>query len=74
MKTKGARKIGFAEFKEALKLVAERKGMSLDDLVSKLKSSEGPVTNATQVLFMALACHPNIVSRPRAARMLGNLS
>ena len=48
VKAKGARKIGISEFQKALELVAEKKSCSVEDILSKLRNTEGPVTNATQ--------------------------
>ncbi|DBA79157.1 hypothetical protein WJX77_005720 [Trebouxia sp. C0004] len=46
-KTKGSQKLTFPEFEKALELIAEKKGISLDDLKSKLTSASGPKTQAT---------------------------
>ncbi|KAK9915478.1 hypothetical protein WJX75_009754 [Coccomyxa subellipsoidea] len=52
VKTKGARKIQFAEFQKALDLVAAKKKIDKDELEKKLLASEGPKTQATKADFV----------------------
>ena len=47
-KTRGERKISFAEFHDALTMVAEHKQVSKHDLVNFLLQAEGPVVYAAQ--------------------------
>ena len=47
-KPKGERRISLKDFCFALDLVAEEKGMSYDDLVSAIASSEGPASSGTK--------------------------
>jgi hypothetical protein len=48
VKAKGARKIGLNEFKVALDIIAEKKGCSVDDIIAKLRQTDGPALNGTQ--------------------------
>ena len=48
VKVKGARKIGFNEFKAALEIIADKKGITVEDLTEKLVATNGPTTNAVQ--------------------------
>ncbi|EIE22274.1 P25-alpha [Coccomyxa subellipsoidea C-169] len=52
VKTKGARKIQFAEFEKALDLVATKKAIDRDELEKRLLASEGPKTQATKADFV----------------------
>ncbi|KAK9864155.1 hypothetical protein WJX84_003510 [Apatococcus fuscideae] len=46
-KAKGAQKIAFSDFENALSLVAEKKGVSVEDIKSKIASTGGPKMNNT---------------------------
>ena len=48
VKAKGQRKIGLPEFKEAIDIIAAKKGVSADDIIAKLSNTDGPSVNATQ--------------------------
>ncbi|CBZ53835.1 hypothetical protein NCLIV_036160 [Neospora caninum Liverpool] len=49
VKAKGAKKIDYAQFEEALKLVGEKKKVSTEQIVSKLASGEtGPILTGTK--------------------------
>ncbi|BDA43246.1 probable tubulin polymerization-promoting protein at N-terminal half [Coccomyxa sp. Obi] len=52
VKTKGTRKIQFAEFMKALDLVASKKGIDRDELEKKLLTIEGPKSQATKADFV----------------------
>lgn len=65
VKTKGARKISYAQFKDALVLVATKKGGSPDSVVETITSASGPLTNATQADYVKF--HDNKV-RPCCCR------
>ena len=45
----GAARLTFPEFEEAMKLVARKKGVSLDELLGKIDSVDGPVFTGTQM-------------------------
>lgn len=47
-KTKGARKISFAEFHDCLAMIGERKHMSKSEIVDILLNSQGPIVIAAQ--------------------------
>jgi hypothetical protein len=47
-KTRGERKISFAEFHDALTMISEHKQVSKHDLVNFLLQAEGPVVYAAQ--------------------------
>lgn len=51
VKAKGARKINLSEFEKSLVFVAEKKGLSVDDLKSKLSSITGPVLTGTKAEY-----------------------
>lgn len=42
-----ARKIDYAQFVKALELVAEKKGVSLEDVVAKAVAAGGPTSSGT---------------------------
>ncbi len=48
VKDKGARKITYAQFKEALKLCAAKKGMEVDALEDKIAETGGPTYSGTK--------------------------
>ncbi|OEH79559.1 tubulin polymerization-promoting protein family member 2 [Cyclospora cayetanensis] len=50
VKQKGAKTISPAEFEQALQLIAEKKKMGYQDLVSQLSSAGGPVYTGTKAL------------------------
>lgn len=50
VKQKGAKTITAAEFEQALQLIAEKKKIGFQELVSQLAGSEGPVYNGTKAL------------------------
>ncbi|KAK9829714.1 hypothetical protein WJX72_007506 [[Myrmecia] bisecta] len=52
VKVKGARKISFGEFCAALELIAQKKGVSTDELSSKVLAAGGPKTQATKADFV----------------------
>eukprot|EP00287_Rhodomonas_sp_CCMP768_P028303 CAMPEP_0202853172 /NCGR_PEP_ID=MMETSP1389-20130828/90345_1 /ASSEMBLY_ACC=CAM_ASM_000865 /TAXON_ID=302021 /ORGANISM="Rhodomonas sp., Strain CCMP768" /LENGTH=340 /DNA_ID=CAMNT_0049531715 /DNA_START=37 /DNA_END=1059 /DNA_ORIENTATION=+ len=47
VKDKNERRITFTQFKEALKILADKKGKTLADLEAKISSSKGPVLSGT---------------------------
>jgi hypothetical protein len=48
VKAKGSRKIGLNEFKVALDLIAEKKGCPVEEIIAKLRKTDGPALNGTQ--------------------------
>lgn len=48
VKAKGAKRLGFSEFEEAIKEVAKRKGVSVEEVVAKVSASEGPTFTGTK--------------------------
>lgn len=52
--TKGQRRIDFDQFNDALKLVAERKGLSEDAVWTTVVDAGGPILTATQANFSRL--------------------
>lgn len=50
VKAKGAKTITFAEFEAALELIAEKKKVSSQDLISQISSASGPVYGGTKAL------------------------
>eukprot|EP00931_Biecheleriopsis_adriatica_P066788 TRINITY_DN41060_c0_g1_i1.p1 TRINITY_DN41060_c0_g1~~TRINITY_DN41060_c0_g1_i1.p1 ORF type:complete len:388 (+),score=66.73 TRINITY_DN41060_c0_g1_i1:48-1211(+) len=46
--TKGQRRIDFQQFRNGLRLIAEKKGMDIDDIESLVALSRGPVLTGTQ--------------------------
>jgi p25-alpha len=48
VKVKGARKIGYQEFLLALDQIADKKGVSKEEIVQAITAAGGPVLNATQ--------------------------
>jgi hypothetical protein len=47
MLVQGARKIDYAQFVKALELAAEKKGVSLEDVVAKAVAAGGPTSSGT---------------------------
>lgn len=66
MKTKGARRITFAQFVDALGLVAAKKGMSLAAVVSAVLAADGPSVTGTRADYVKF--HDDKVSSRHLAR------
>lgn len=48
-KGKGAKRLCFSEFEEAMKEVAKRKGIPVEDVIAKVAASEGPTFTGTKM-------------------------
>ncbi|KAL8426120.1 hypothetical protein Efla_000112 [Eimeria flavescens] len=53
-KGKGASRLSFSEFEAAMKQVAEKKKMNLEELLSQMQNVEGPVFKGTQAAAVRL--------------------
>lgn len=52
VKTKGARRITFSQFVEALALVAARKGSTLADVAGAVLAADGPSVTGTKAEYV----------------------
>lgn len=52
VKDKNGRKINYAQFVEAVKLIADKKKKSVDEVIASITGGAGPTTNATQAEFV----------------------
>lgn len=52
MKTKGARKINFQQFVDALSLIAAKKGISLGEAADTVVAANGPCVSGTKADYV----------------------
>ncbi len=51
-KAKGSRKASFEQFVQALSLIADKKGKTLDEIVGQVMSAGGPTNSGTQTSYV----------------------